>query len=210
MDRSFIPPTKKSEGQIERNTAGSGVYSPNNNIHISERLPGNQNILRPKLNAILLGIKNIKNTKIEMLIFTDSLSNIFLINNHIRHPTSQHHHPDKLLIAAIVRQIYWTPHIIHIHKVRAHTCIIGNEIADTLANKGTHKEKPSPTPQIRIAHPTPYWLVSCPTTTHNGAIRNLSTFLGAHGHQKFPDRRFSMPNPVCPDDLRIVQGFSEV
>ena len=67
--------------------------------------------------------------------------------------------------------------MIHIHKVRAHTCICGNEIADTLANEGTPKEKPDTTPHIHIAHTTPYWLASCPTTTHDGAIRNLSTFL---------------------------------
>ena len=67
--------------------------------------------------------------------------------------------------------------MINIHKVRAHTCICGNEIADTLANEGTPKEKPDTTPHIHIAHTTPYWLASCPTTTHDGAIRNLSTFL---------------------------------
>jgi hypothetical protein len=34
MDHSF-PPSKNSEGQIEGNTPGSGVYNPNNNTHIS-------------------------------------------------------------------------------------------------------------------------------------------------------------------------------
>ena len=33
------------------------------------------------------------------------------------------------------------------------------------------------TPHIDIAHTTPYWLASCQTTTHDGAIRNLSTFI---------------------------------
>jgi ribonuclease HI len=135
-DGSFIPPTINSEGHIEGNTAGSGVYSPNNNTKIAERLPGYQNILKAELNAILLAVKNIQLTKIDTHIFTDSLNSIYLINNHIHRPTSQHHHPDKLLIAAIVRQIYWTPHKIHIHKVRAHTGITGNEIADELANEG--------------------------------------------------------------------------
>jgi hypothetical protein len=65
------------------------------------------------------------------------------------------------------------------HKVRAHSGIIGNEIADTLANEGTLKEKPTTTPHIHIAHPTPYWLASCPTATHDGAIRNLR-----HNHSK--------------------------
>ena len=129
-----------------------------------------------------------------MYIYTDSLNNIYLINNHLQHPTSQHHHPDKLLISAIVHQMYWTPHMIHIHKVRAHTCISGNEIADTLANKGTLKEKPDMTPHIHIAHTVPYWLASWPTTTHDGAIRNLCTFItkthenheAAFAKRKFP------------------------
>jgi ribonuclease HI len=135
-DGSFIPPTKNSEGQIVGNTAGSGVYIPNNNTQIAKRLPCYQNILRAELYALLLAIKNIKITKINTHIFTDNLNSINLINNHIQHPTSQHHHPDKLLIAAIVRKIYWTPHKISIHKVRAHTCIRGNELANDLANEG--------------------------------------------------------------------------
>ena len=54
---------------------------------------------------------------------------------------------------------------------------MGNEIADTLANEGTLKEKPSATPHVHLAHATPYWLASCPTATHDGAIRNLHTFV---------------------------------
>ena len=57
----------------------------------------------------------------------------------------------------------------------AHTGITGNKIADTLANKGTFKDKPTNTPHIHIAHLTPYWLANCPTATHNGAICNLRT-----------------------------------
>jgi ribonuclease HI len=164
------------------NTAGSGVYSPNNDTRIAKQLPGYQNILRAELYAILLAIKNIKITQTDTHIFTDSLNSIYLINNHIQHPTSQHptsqhYHPDKLLIAAIVRKIYWTPHKIYIHKVRAHTGITGNEIADDLANEGNNLEKPEQTPHIHIACPTPYWLASCPTCTHDGAIRNLRTFI---------------------------------
>ena len=60
MDISFIPPTTNSEGMIEGNTVGSGVYIPNNNTQISERLLGYQNKLRAELNAILIAIKNIQ------------------------------------------------------------------------------------------------------------------------------------------------------
>ena len=41
--------------------------------------------------------------------------------------------------------------------------------------RGTFEDKPSTTPHIHIAHPTPYWLASYPTTTHDGAICNLNT-----------------------------------
>ena len=104
---------------------------------------------------ILIAIQTIQTTtQIDTHIFTDSL-NIYLINNHIQHSTSQQPHSDKLLIVAIIHQIYWTPHLIHIYKVRAHTNIIGNEIADTLANEGALKEKPAATPHIHISHATP-------------------------------------------------------
>jgi hypothetical protein len=66
---------------------------------------------------------------------------------------------------------------LHVHKVQAHVGISGNEIADTLANEGTLEGKPNNTPHIHIAHPTPYWLASCPTATHDGASYNLYMFI---------------------------------
>ena len=121
--------------------------------------------------------QNHKNHSNRHVHIHSSLNSIYLINNHIHNPTSQHHHPDKLLITAIVHQIYWTPHLIHIHKVRAHTDIRGNEIADTLANEGATKEKPTNTPHIHIAHATPYWLASYPIATRDGAITNIHKFI---------------------------------
>ena len=95
----------------------------------------------------------------------------------MQHPTSHHRHPDKLLIVAIIHQIYWITYSIHIHKVRAHTGTKWNEIADILANEGTLKEQPPATPHIHTSHATPYWLASCPTATHDNVIRNLHTFV---------------------------------
>ena len=88
-------------------------------------------------------------------IFTDSLNNIYLIHNHIRHPSSQHNHPNKLCIAAIVNHITWSTHKITIQKVKAHTCITCNEMADQLANSGALLDKPAGTPRIHTAHTTP-------------------------------------------------------
>ena len=94
--RVIQPPTKNSEGQIVGDTAGFGIYSPNKNTHIAERLPGDQNILKAELNAILIVVQTIQTTQTTTHILTDSLNNIYLINNHIQHPTSQHHHPNPM------------------------------------------------------------------------------------------------------------------
>lgn len=60
-----------------------------------------------------------------------------------------------------------------------------NEIADTLSNERTNKEKSIITPHIHIAHPTLYWLTSYPTATRDEAIRNLHTFIiKSHNQQK--------------------------
>ena len=193
-DGSFIPPTKNSEGQIVGDTAGFGEYNPNKNICIAEPLLRDQNILRAELNAILIAIQTIQTTQTNTHIYTDSLNNIYLISNHIQHPTSQHHHPDKLLIAAIIHQINWTPHLIQIHKVWAHTCIIGNNTVDTLANEGALKEKPNATPHKHIAHATPYWSASCPIATRDDAIRNMQTFVTkAHNHRQVRTTQHKYP-----------------
>ena len=85
---SFSPFTKNSEGQMEGNTTKSRAYNLNNNTQLWERLPGYQNILKVELNAILITIKTIEPIQLDIPIFTDNLNNIFLINNHIQHPTS--------------------------------------------------------------------------------------------------------------------------
>jgi hypothetical protein len=122
-------------------TAGSGVYSPANNLRIAERLPSLQNILRVELYTILIAIQGAQHHMQDTQIFTNSLNSIYLIHNHMRHPSSQHNHPDKLLIAAIVNHITWSTHKITIQKVRAHTSIIGNEIVEQLANIGALRDK---------------------------------------------------------------------
>ena len=123
---------------------------------IAERLPGLQNILRAELNTILIAVHNTRQSTQDIHIFTDSLNSIYLIHNHIRHPSSQHNHPDKLLISAIVNHITWSTHKITIHKVRAHTCIIGNDTADQLVNNVALLDKHTNTPRIHAAHTTPY------------------------------------------------------
>ena len=158
MDGSFIPPTENAKGQIEGNTIGLGVYNPNNNIRKTKRLPGYQKILCIKLNGILYAIKTIQTTQLDMHIFTYNLNSIYLINNHIHHPTSPPPPPPP---CQTTNNNYRTldilaPHTVHTHKVHAHSCIIGNEIANTLPNEGTLIEKSIATPYTHMAHTTSY------------------------------------------------------
>lgn len=75
-----------------------------------------------------LSNQHTKETFHEIPIFTNLVNDIYLINNHIRHPISQHNCLDKLLIASIVHPITWFRHKSLSTKVRAHSIIKGNEI----------------------------------------------------------------------------------
>ena len=98
---SFIPLDESGIGNI----ASSGVYIPHAYLHIAKWLPKLQNILWAELNAIVITATATKHFPHDIFILVDSLINIYLRNNHIRYPSFQHHHLDKLLIVAIVNQI---------------------------------------------------------------------------------------------------------
>jgi hypothetical protein len=116
-------------------------------------------------------------------IFIDILNKIHVTGNHICHPSSQHNHPDKLLISTIVLQILWTNHSIKTQKVRAHIRISSNEITNQLANEGTTRNKPIPTPHIHIVHTIPYWLNGIPTSAQHEEIQNLQIYINKY-HNK--------------------------
>lgn len=69
------PPTKNYGGNIEGSISGFGIYNPNNNIHISKKLPNYENILQVGLYATLIAIKTIQTTRLSIYIFTYSLNN---------------------------------------------------------------------------------------------------------------------------------------
>lgn len=120
------------------------------------------------------------NTRTQPFIFTNSLNNINLIGNQIRHPSSQHNLTDKLLISSIVHQNSWTKHNITIPKVRPHIGITCNEIADQL----THEETTRNTPPTQYTPLTSYLTSS--TSQHKGNICNLQTYINkSHREQQF-------------------------
>ena len=59
---------------------------------------------------VLIALTSTKFYQCDTFILTSNLNIIYLINNHIRHLSYQHNHPNKLLILAIVHQIVWSTH----------------------------------------------------------------------------------------------------
>lgn len=143
MDGSFIP----LDGNDTNNTTGSDVHNPANNLQITETLPRLQNILKVKLNTILITINNTQHHPQDTHFFTDSLivytSYIITYNTNQPNTTTQINY----LIVAIVNQITWCTYKSTIRKVTMHTGIIGNEIADQRTNDGSLLDKPPPLPR---------------------------------------------------------------
>lgn len=107
----------------------------------------------------LLAIEHTKSLTIDTFIFTNNLNNIYLLQIHIQHPSSQNNHLDKPLIAHIIYAIKNSTHNISITKVRAHTNIILNDEADeanNLAKLGALEPLILLIPFHHIGPPSPY------------------------------------------------------
>ena len=141
-------------------------------------------MLHAELYALFIALTATKGQSQNTYIFIHNINKIYLTNKHIHHPSSQHNHRDKPLISSIVHQILWTKHIITIQKVKAHIRILGNKIANQLANEGTTCNKPTPTPHIHIAHTIVCWLNRIPTSEHHVEIRNLQTYINKYHHKQ--------------------------
>ena len=146
--------TKNHEGNIKGNIVGLEIYSLNNNIQIPWYYLDTKNILWAKIGCYFNCHKKHTFTHLDTYIFTDNLNIIFLINNHIMHPSALYHHPNKLLIATILHPNH-TKHKISIHKVRAHTDIMGKK-QNRHPNKWRSTQRPPPPPPPKHTH-SPYW-----------------------------------------------------
>ena len=86
--------------------------------------------------TFLIVIEHTKSLPTDAFILTYSLNNLYILLNHIRIPSSQYDHQDKLLITQIINTLKNSHHNITIHKVKAHTNIIRNDKADNMAKQG--------------------------------------------------------------------------
>jgi ribonuclease HI len=151
-------PPKPNESETPIDIAWYSIYNKDKNIKIAQRLLGLQNILRAELTAIHDTIKlTLRDTK-STYIFTDSLNSIYLINTQLKHPTSQNNHPNKLLLQEIIKHINNKLSTLHIHKVKAHKGIQGNEEANKLAKQGAEKETLPIEEIYHNTHTSPHWL----------------------------------------------------
>jgi ribonuclease HI len=180
-DGSFIPPKKLSENIWELARAGYGIWNPLLKINISKRLIGLQNILRAEISAIYhtLLILDQEFPHEPAQIFTDSLNSLYLINTQIKHPTQQNNHPDKTILALIVKLLTNRTAPTILHKVRAHTNIKGNEEADKLAKESSKidLENDMSTQAHENAHSIPYWWCRDDDHPYKGPIRHLKPYL---------------------------------
>ena len=158
-DSSFFPPKQKSPNNWRAETTSYGIFNPIKNLQISERLLGLQNILRAEFMAIYTTIKLSLNTYADepVFIFTDSLNSLYLLNTQIKHPSIHNNHPHKIILTQIIQMLQSQTQPTSIHKVKAHSNITGNEIVDTLAKNGRHKQHSFPNEPHEFAHSTPYY-----------------------------------------------------
>jgi hypothetical protein len=92
-------------------------------------------------------------------------------------------------------------HPLSIHRVHAHTHILGNDEVDTLAKAGTKKSHRLPSLPNEFAHSTPYWLhrnewPSSHCTSCKGPIRHLHSYLDKYNKDKVKDLIFETSSNI--------------
>ena len=105
------------------------VYSNLLKIQIAIKLPVYPNILTTKVYALLLAVEHTKTLNTNIFIFTDNVNSIYLLFNHVKHPSSLYNHPNKLFIAHILVAIKTAKFNIIIRRVRAITNMMSNDEA---------------------------------------------------------------------------------
>jgi ribonuclease HI len=183
-DGSFVPPKFITTNSWHRERAGYGIYNSYKNIQIAARLPGLPNILRTELTALhhILQIIHFQYAHEPACIFTDSQTSLYLLKTHLTHPTHHNNHLDKTILSSMVHILQSRIHPLSIHKVRAHTHIPGNDIADQLAKDGNKLPHRYPRYDFEHAHPTPYYFhkhtwPSMANTPYKGLVRHLHPYL---------------------------------
>jgi ribonuclease HI len=125
-----------------------------------KKIPGLQNILREEMMAIHHTLQLLTTTyhNEPTHIFTDCLNVLYLLNTQIKHPTSHNSHPNKIIIENMVSLLISRTQTTTLHKIKAHTNIGGNDLADALAKHERELDHRDVAAPHEHAHPTPYYI----------------------------------------------------
>jgi ribonuclease HI len=132
------------DGEVPNNGAGAGAYTPaprpdreyiqqeaGDTTHIAlDKTEPETTINRAELVAILVALRQGRHK-----IMTDSMSSIYQIHKMLHYPHNMTEHRHAGLIREIVCLVASGQQQTELVKVKSHTGILGNEIADELANR---------------------------------------------------------------------------
>ena len=115
-------------------------------------------------------------------IFTDCINVLYLLKNHITHPSLHNNHPDKTILTSMVEMLQNRTQLTTLHKFHAHVNTEGNEKADELAKLGRVKDHRIAKHPYEHAHATPIyfqkddWPIMA-STPDKGPVRFLDKYL---------------------------------
>jgi len=173
--RTYVPDERFSDPRHLVYTDGSklntsitaAVYQEANDIRETLRLYGHDQELNTVLRAELAGIHKALHVarppdNLQALcILTDSLTSIHLLNRALYNPESLRFHKHKQLLFETAEALQSRPFPVHIMKVRAHTGVRGNEMADQLATQAHDPESGAVTGRFFAAGTSgrgPHWV----------------------------------------------------
>ena len=122
-------------------------------------------------------------------IFTDSLNSLYLLITQIKHPSLHTNYPDKTILSKMVDMLQQRTQITSLLKVRAHSKIHGNEIANELAKAGRRYVHTLSIFPHEHAHSTPYflpkkiWKERMARYPYKGPIRHLQRYIIKYTHE---------------------------
>ena len=131
-----------TDGSYSGQQAGAGVFvasAPKQAFAFT--FAGIQNALTAELVALREAVRVANKEGKDAVIYTDSLTSLFLIRKWIHRPNAMKYHRHRNLISTIVEMAQGADYRIRFVKVRAHVGIPGNENADILAKYATVQDR---------------------------------------------------------------------
>ena len=129
--------------------SGFTVCEDDSDFKIAFQMTHDTGILRTELTALLHAVEHCCTTTSNTVIFTDSLTSIYLIRKAIHHPYLLRHHSERNILARIIQALHnAAPHAVHIYAKSNHT----------QALKGTNARTQPPKRPPRKAQPPLFFM----------------------------------------------------